>query len=154
MTSPISFPNPPDLAADDYCVLGLATCFLREEGEFRQVQILEPIPSAALEAILKGVPTSYQWAWAQRLGELLSGDSPPLPAESPDSAQLCDRFAERVVAAARTYKARPEASAHIPLGTVRRDLNYSLERKRILNADHAVRTEDNVKQHPHTHQVL
>ncbi len=67
---------------------------------------------------------------------------------------MCDRFAERVAAATRTYKSRPEAKEHIPLGTTRQDFNYSLERKRVLNNSRAVSTEDNVKQHSHTHKVL
>jgi hypothetical protein len=37
---------------------------------------------------------------------------------------------------------------------MRQDFNYSLDRKRVLNASKVVRTEDNVKQHSHTHQVL
>ncbi|WLT37067.1 hypothetical protein NON20_13625 [Synechocystis sp. B12] len=38
--------SPTSLASDDYCVLGLATCFLREDGDFHAVDIIEPIPSA------------------------------------------------------------------------------------------------------------
>lgn len=147
-------PNAPDVCADDYCVFGLATCFLKEDGEFHQVQVIEPIPSAALEAILKGIPTSYKFACAKVVREVLPGDTPQLPADFPAQAQFCDDFAERLIAATRTYKSRPEAQGHIPLGTRRDDFNYSLERKRVLNATNVVRTEDNVKQHPHTHQVL
>lgn len=143
-----------DLSADDYCVFGLATCFVREEGEVQQVQIIEPIPSATLETILQGIPTSYQFACAKPIGEVLGGETIQIPAEFPDQARLSENFVERAIAAARTYKSRSQATAHIPLGTVRDDFNYSLERKRILNADQVVRTEDNVKQHPHTHQVL
>jgi hypothetical protein len=40
------------------------------------------------------------------------------------------------------------------LGTVRNDFTYSLERKRVLNSERIIRTEDNVKQHEHTHKVL
>ena len=61
----VSMPSSPTtLTSDDYCVLGLATCFLREDSQFHAVEIIEPIPSAALEAILKQVPTSYKWAIA------------------------------------------------------------------------------------------
>ncbi|MGC8711919.1 MAG: hypothetical protein ACP5RH_05955, partial [Leptodesmis sp.] len=56
--------NATDLSADDYVVLGLATCFIKEDGEVHAVKIVEPIPSAALEAIVKGIPTSYEMAIA------------------------------------------------------------------------------------------
>lgn len=154
MATATLFLHAPDVCADDYCVFGLATCFLKEDGELHQVEVVEPIPSAALEAILKGIPTSYQYACAKPLGEVLTGDKLRIPPEFPATTQFCDDFAQRVVAAARTYQSRPEAKAHIPLGTKREDFNYSLERKRVLNAVNVVRSEDNVKQHPHTHQVL
>ncbi|MGK7874960.1 MAG: hypothetical protein AB4426_17165 [Xenococcaceae cyanobacterium] len=154
MATATLFPHAPDVSADDYCVFGLATCFLREDGEVHQVQIVEPIPSAALEAVLKGIPTSYQLACAKSLGEIFAGDTPEIPTEFPAEAQFCDNFAERAVAAVRTYKSRREAKVHIPLGTVRDDFNYSLARKRVLNTVNVVRTEDNVKQHSHTHKVL
>lgn len=145
-----------DLSSEDYCVLGLATCFVRDEGEIEQLTILEPIPSAALEALLKGIPTSYQIARATTLGEIFQDDAVKIPSDLPteQKIELCDRFTERVAAATRTYKSRPEAKEHIPLGTTRQDFNYSLERKRVLNHSRAVSTEDNVKQHSHTHQIL
>ena len=146
--------NASDISTNDYCVFGLATCFFREEGEVHEVKIIEPIPSASLEAILHGIPTSYELACAKTLGEFLQEEKIVIPNDFPESAQLCDRFKERAIAAARTYKARPEATKHIELGTVKQDLNYSLERKRILNAENIVRAEDNVKQHSHTHKVL
>lgn len=154
MATATLFPTAPDLCADDYCVFGLATCFLKEDGEVYQVQVVEPIPSAALEALVKGIPTSYRLACAKSLGEVFLEDKPQIPTEFPAETQFCDDFAYRAIAAARTYKRRTEAQAHIPLGTIRDDLNYSLERKRILNAVNVVRTEDNVKQHAHTHKVL
>ncbi|GBF79675.1 hypothetical protein [Aphanothece sacrum] len=144
----------PDISVDDYCVFGLATCFLKEDGEFHEVEIIEPIPSAALEAILKGIPTSYQWACAKLVGEFLMADTLQKPSDFPDSAQFCDNFIERVTAAVRTYKSRNEAKSHIELGNLKKDFNYSLERKRVLNAVNVVKTEDNVKQHSHTHKVL
>jgi hypothetical protein len=154
MTTATGFLNAPDISADDYCVFGLATCFFKEDGEYQQVQVIEPIPSAAIEAILHGIPTSYQLACAKSLGEVFNSDIPQIPGEFPEQTQLCENFTERVIAAARTYKRRPEAKAHISLGTVRSDLNFSLERKRVLNAVNLVRTEDNVKQHTHTHATF
>ena len=154
MTTAVLLKQVSDLNADDYCVFGLATCFLRQDGEIEQVKIIEPIPSAALEAILKGIPTSYELACAKTLGEIFQNETPQIPSEFPAETQLCDRFEERVIAAARTYKVRPEAKKHIPIGVLKQDFNYSLEKKRVLNTVNFVSTEDNVKQHSHTHKVL
>jgi hypothetical protein len=154
MTPATAYPNAPDLSSDAYIVLGLATCFVKEDGEVHEVTIIEPIPSAALEALAKGIPTSYQKACATTLGAVLDGETPKAPTGFPPEAQFCNRFAERAIATARTYQARPESQTLIPAGTTREDLNYSTERKRVLNAENVVRVEDNVKQHEYTHKVL
>jgi hypothetical protein len=154
MTTVTSYPNAPDVSADDYLVIGLATCFIKEDGEVHQVPIVEPIPSAALEAIVKGIPTSYQMACGTTLGAVLPGEMPQLPGEFPANAQFGDEFVQRAIAAARTYKRRPSAQDIIPPGTTRNDFNYSVERKRVLNSQRIVKTEDNVKQHEYTHKVL
>jgi hypothetical protein len=154
MANATSYPNAPDLAADDYIVIGLATCFIKEDGEVHEVQVLEPIPSAALEAIIKGIPTSYQLAWATTMGAVLDGETPQKQAEFPESAQFSEEFGQRAIAAARTYKVRPIAQSHIPQGTSRDDFKFSTERKRVLNVSRVVTKEDNVKQHSHTHKVL
>ncbi|MBW4556131.1 MAG: hypothetical protein KME59_09350 [Trichormus sp. ATA11-4-KO1] len=154
MTTAISYPNAPDLADEDYIVIGLATCFIKEDGEVYQVEVIEPIPSAALEALLKGIPTSYKLAYATTLGSLLNGDQPLLPDSFPESAQLGEEFVARVFAAARTYKRRETAKSLIPLGTTYTEFKYSIERKRVLNAARVVTKEDNVKQHSHTHKIL
>jgi hypothetical protein len=72
MTTATNHLNAPDLSAEDYVVLGLATCFIKEDGEVHQVKVVEPIPSAALEAILKGIPTSYAQATATTIGGVLT----------------------------------------------------------------------------------
>ncbi|MGF1541487.1 MAG: hypothetical protein ACFCU5_13730 [Pleurocapsa sp.] len=154
MTTNQLFDQASDLSQDDYCILGVATCFVREEGEVHQIKVIEPIPSAALEALIKGVPTSYELARSMSLGEIFTEDKVTVPDEFPSEANLCDRFTERVAAATRTYKTRPEATKYIPLNTTKRDFNYSLAKKRVLNAANVVRTEDNIKQHEHTHKVL
>ncbi|MGE5656849.1 MAG: hypothetical protein ACM37W_09545 [Actinomycetota bacterium] len=154
MTTAIAGPNAPDLCADDYLVVGLATCFIKEDGEVHQVKIVEPIPSAALEAIVKGIPTSYEMACGTTLGAVLKDETPQMLPEFPKEAQFADDFNFRAVAATRTYKSRPAAQSHVPLGTVRRDFNYSVDRKRVLNSQRIIRTEDNVKQHEYTHKVL
>jgi hypothetical protein len=144
----------PDLSPDDYLVVGLAACFIKDEDGVHEVKIAEPIPSAALEAIVKGIPTSYWLAWATTLGTVLVDDQPQRLDQFPPETQFCDEFAFRAIAAARTYKSRPAAQAHIPQGTTRQDFNFSTERKRVLNSERIVRTEDNVKQHAYTHEVL
>ncbi|HIK04860.1 MAG TPA: hypothetical protein IGS40_09100 [Trichormus sp. M33_DOE_039] len=150
----MTYQNAPDLAADDYVVIGLATCFIKEDGELHQVEVLEPIPSAALEAIFKGIPTSYKLACATNVGAVLHDEQPILPTGFPESAQFADEFVSRVFASARTYKRKESAQALIPMGTTYTDLQYSVERKRLLNATRLVTKEDNVKQHAHTHKVL
>ncbi|HEY9900822.1 MAG TPA: hypothetical protein V6D43_00070 [Candidatus Sericytochromatia bacterium] len=149
-----SLNHAPDLSTDSYLVVGLATCFLKEDGEVHQVKVIEPIPSAALEAILKGIPTSYSLACGTTIGELLPEETLEKPAEFPPEAQFCDEFATRAIAAARTYQSRQEAQSHIPVGTTRNDFNYSTERKRVLNQTRVVRKEDDIKQHEYTHKVL
>jgi hypothetical protein len=154
MTNATAYASAPDLSPEDYVVIGLATCFVKEDGEVRELQIIEPIPSAALEAIAKGIPTSYKLAVATTLGEVLVGDKLQTPAGFPDLAQFSDDFGQRAIAAARTYKSRTAAQSLIPLGTTRADFNYSTERKRVLNLKRVVSKDDNVKQHAYTHQVL
>jgi hypothetical protein len=65
-----AFATAKDVTADAYIVLGLANCFLKQEGKLQPVQLIEPIPSAALEAIVKGIPTSYEMAIATTVGSL------------------------------------------------------------------------------------
>ena len=154
MATATSLDSASDVSTDSYLVVGLATCFLKEEGEVHEVKVIEPIPSAALEAILKRIPTSYSLLSATTLGQLITGESLQKPAEFPVEAQFCDDFVERAIAAARTYQSRQEAQSHIPLGTTHQDLNYSTERKRVLNQTRVVRREDDVKQHEYTHKVL
>lgn len=154
MSSATSLNQAPDLSTDSYLVVGVATCFIKEDGEVHEVQVIEPIPSAALEAILKGIPTSYALACSTTLGELLVGEILQKPSEFPSEAQFCDDFAERAIAAARSYQSRLEAQSHIPLGTTRNDFKFSTERKRVLNQTRVVRKEDDVKQHEYTHKVL
>lgn len=154
MTTLQDFFQTTDLSATNYCVFGVAICFVREEGEVKEVAIAEPIPSAALEALLKGIPTSYKLACASTLGDILTSDSITIPAALGDRLQIPDDFLERTAAAARTYKRRPEAQTHIPLGTTYAEFNHSTEKKRVLNQVNIVNTEDNVKQHAHTHKVL
>ena len=116
MTNGTVFAQASDLLPEDYCVLGLATCFVREDGEIQQMTVLEPIPSSALEALVKGVPTSYQLACSTTLADIFQTDKIQIPQELQNGGDvnLCDRFTERVAAATRTYKSRPQAKDIIP----------------------------------------
>ena len=142
------------ISPDDYCLFGLATCFVREEGETKAVEIIEPIPSAALEALLKGIPTSYKLAIAKNVGDVINDDQLQKPAEFPPKSQFSEDFVARTFAATRTYKNNPSAQEYIAIGSCKTDLNYSLERKRVLNNVNIVSDDDNVKQHPHTHKTI
>jgi hypothetical protein len=153
MTVSSPFPQAPDLQSDDYLALGIATCFRREAGELEAIQILEPVPSAYLEALFQGVPTSYQCVVGTTVGAVFNSDQ-VASLSADQGAQLCDNFSDRVLAAARTYKSRPEAKTLVPSGTTSTDLNYSTEKKRVLNVKNVVRTEDNVRQHEYTHKQL
>jgi hypothetical protein len=154
MTMLTTIAEAPDLTADDYLVVGVATCFFRDDDGVHAVKVIEPIPSSAWEALLKGIPTSYEIAAATTLGALIGGDTPEIPASFPADCQLGNEFAYRCIASARTYKRRPEAQSHIALCEIYTSFNYSTERKRILNADRVVTKDDNVKQHAYTHQQL
>jgi hypothetical protein len=143
----------PDLTADDYVVIGLATCFYRDEDGVKQVQIVEPIPASALEALLKGVPTSYSLAVATTIGAILV-DGPQIPAGFPAEAEIAQEFVDRTIAATRTFKRSPESTTLIALGTTYTEFKFSTERKRVLNANRTVTKDDNVKQHSHTHAQL
>lgn len=153
MTTDVSYIQAPDLRADDYFVIGLAVCFVREDGEIHEIEVIEPIPSAALGAIFKGIPTSYKFAYATSLGEVIGEEELQMPSNFPESSQFVEDFIDRAFAAARTYK-RNKAECLIPLGTTHNDFQFSTERKRVLNASRNVSKDDNVKQHSHTHKVL
>ncbi|AFZ48442.1 hypothetical protein Cyast_2499 [Cyanobacterium stanieri PCC 7202] len=146
--------NQAGVSADDYCILGLATCFVREDGEIQEVEVIEPIPSAYWETMLRGVETSYKFVCAKTVGDILVNDSLQKPDEFPPQSQFCHNFTEMMLAATRTYKKKEEAQTHLPLGEKKADFNYSLSRKRILNNIKTVSDDDNVKQHPNTHKIL
>jgi hypothetical protein len=143
----------PDLQADDYVVIGLATCFYRDEDGVKQVRVVEPIPASAIEALLKGVPTSYSQAVGTTIGAVLT-DGPHIPAGFPADAEIAQEFVDRTIAATRTFKRTPASATLIPVGTTYEGFKFSTERKRVLNASRTVTKDDNVKQHSHTHAQL
>lgn len=153
MTNP---PVPTTLCDSNYVIVGLARCFTKEDGNVAPVTVVEPIPSAYFEALIKGVPTSYETLFSLQLGQVVEDNRPTanhLP-EAMKGAQFCENFVERVAAAARTYQAKPHVEAQLPLGEAFSNINFSTEKKRILNASYKVTAEDNVKQHKYTHMTL
>ena len=144
------------LSDNDYVIVGLAHCFMKQDGDVVPVKILEPVPSAYFEALVKGVPTSYKILYGLQLGELVKDEQPivtHLPVD-PENVQFCEDFVERTWAAARTYQTRADIQAKVPYGQSFLDVNFSSEKKRILNSTNNVSTEDNVKQHKYTHMTL
>ena len=148
------FLDTPDLTNNDYCIFGLATCFLKNDGKFDEIKIIEPIPSSALEIILKGIPTSYEFICAITIGEIIIDAKLTKTVHFPEEAKFCDLFIDRTVASARTYKRNPNICSKISLGSTKKNLNFSLEKKRVLNTMVTVSAEDNVKQHSHTNDIF
>jgi len=62
-----------------------------------------------------------------------------------EGALLCEDALERTMAAARTFRRRPEAML-VDLDAVCNDYNFSTERKRIINEVYEPSFDDNVKQ--------
>jgi len=144
----------------DYVVLGVASCFQRDEdGRLREVLVAEPVPAAALDCLAQERrSTSYCLLYATTYAEVVDNGIPTLPADVfPTGVVLGEDFVERLQAAARTYRSKPQFR-HIPLHQVCTPergvfkLHFSAEPRRILNAAMEVRDADNIKQHPHTHQ--
>lgn len=143
-----------DVSPSDYVPIGVATCFVKEDGEVKQITVLEPIPTSALEILIAGVATSYQRAYGMTIAEVIDGTEGKRSPAFPIDAIFCENFAFRAISAARTFQRKPELCQAVPVGTVYDRFNYSTERKRVLNAQNVVKTDDNVKQHAYTHQVL
>lgn len=153
MTLTATLATAPDVSSEDYVVIGVATCFRRDESDLLTLKVLEPVPSAYLEALLQGIPTSYERVLAIQVKQVLETANIAELAGDAD-IHLCENFSDRVIAAARTYQHRPEAQALLSLGTVHTDLDYSTEKKRVLNVKNVVKAEDNVRQHAYTHKTL
>ena len=146
---------PAALSDSDYVIVGVAHCFTKQDGNVVPVKVLEPVPSAYFEALVKGVPTSYKTLYSLQLGEIVKDEQPSathIPAAT--DAQFCEDFVERALAAARTYQSKAEIQARVPHGQEFSEMNFSTDKKRILNASHKVTADDNVKQHKYTHMTL
>ena len=144
---------PAALSDSDYVIVGVAHCFTKHDGDVVPVKVLEPVPSAYFEALVKGVPTSYKALYSLQLGEIVKNDQPSVD-HVPTDAQFCENFVERALAAARTYQSKADIKKLVPHGQEFSEINFSTDKKRILNAAHKVTAEDNVKQHKYTHMTL
>lgn len=151
-----------DVGALEYVVLGVATCFQRdEEGRLQEVLVAEPVPAAELDCLAQGVrSTSYSLLYATAYGEIIHDGQPTLPTDViPAGVVAAENFVSRAQAATRTYRAKPEFK-HIPLHeSCTTDsgvftLRYTPDPKRIINGIQEVSDADNVKQHAYTHQAL
>ena len=151
-----------DVQGLEYVVLGVATCFQRnEEGRLEEVMVAEPIPAAELDCLRSTArSTSYQLLYATTFAEIVQGGTPLLPEDVvPERTFPCKDFVERAQAAARSYRSKPKFR-HLAIGEVSTNsskefpLNYSCEPKRILDVIYTPSDEDNVKQHAYTHLKL
>lgn len=144
-----------EIEPTDYIAIGLATWFRRTEGEdmrnkLEEVRMIEPISSGSLEVIAgTGTPTSYSRVAAMTMGEL-SDCVEELPSGLvegyEDSVLFAEDFGERALASARTYRRKPDAKELLKIGNVSKDLNYSTEKRRMLDESWEPNFEDNVKQ--------
>ncbi|WP_017326396.1 hypothetical protein [Synechococcus sp. PCC 7336] len=146
----------------EYLVLGVATCFKRnEEGRLEEILVAEPLPAAELDCLYSAARTSsYQLLYATTYAELVQDGTPVLPADIVPAGTIpANAFVERAQAAVRSYRSKSDFK-HLPIGeTATPDsqpfaLNYNPEPKRILDVVYEPSDADNVKQHSHTHARL
>jgi hypothetical protein len=150
-----------EVQAEEYVVLGVATCYQRDgEGRLQPVEVIEPIPAAELDALVnQGRTTSYRFLYALTYGEVVAGEQVRVPEVLPQGATLAAQFLLRLQAATRSYRTKPHYQ-HLPLHTVCSPeggpfpLHYHPEPKRLLGENSKVTDADNVKQHAHTHKQL
>ena len=151
-----------DIQGLEYLVLGVASCFTRnEEGRLEEILVAEPVPAAELDCLHRASrTTSYQLLYATTYAELIQGDTPLLPQDIvPAGTLACKDFVERAQAATRSYRAKPDFK-HLAVGTIATTtssdfpLKFSKEPKRVLDVDYEPSDEDNVKQHAYTHVKL
>ena len=134
-----------NMSSNSFVVLGLASCFIREENKLLPVEVIEPIPSATLLTLLEGIPTSYSLLIPSSLEEAQTAFEKGHLSAFPGSARFGENFIERLNAAIRTYQTNPQAAERLdaPL-----NLNNPAPQNRILNLSRSISDADNVKQHP------
>lgn len=146
----------------EYVVLGVATCFKRnEDGRLDEIRVAEPVPAAELDCLHSASrTTSYQLLYGTTYAEIVQADRPTLPIDVvPAEAVPCNDFVERAQAATRSYRAKPDFK-HLSIGAIASPessefpLKYSSEPKRVLDVAYEPSDDDNVKQHAYTHTKL
>jgi len=139
----------PDWSEDDYIVLGLAHCFKKDEdGKLKDAFVVEPVTAGTLECMENGGVTCYKCVTATTLGVALKEDLSVLPTEM-QAGSICDDFNFRAMCASRTWKRdHPQQNLlHlVPRDGVKSEYNFSLQDKRVLNAEVVVNDADNIKQ--------
>lgn len=144
-----NFGQDPEWSDDDYIVLGLAHCFRKDDNsKLQDAFVVEPVTAGTLECMENGGVTCYKFVTATTLGVALKEDVSLLPAEM-QSGTVCDEFNFRAKCASRTWKRdHPQQNLlHIvPRDGVKSEYNFSLQDKRILNAEVVVNDSDNIKQ--------
>ena len=131
--------------SSDFVVLGLASCFVRQDNELLPTQVIEPIPSATLLTLLDGIPTSYCLLTPSSIEEATAAYQRGTFESFPEDARFADNFMERLDAASRTYQSNPDAAKRL---TQPMPLANPTSQKRILNLSRSISDADNIKQHP------
>lgn len=144
-----------DASPEDYVPLGIAVCYQRNQNnKLDEVMVVEPLATGTLENVTgTGQPTSYKRIFATTIGAV--PDSPSgLPEEFTRGEKVSygENFAERMCAAARTFKRMPSSKDILQLGQVSTcedggELTFCTDGiQRILNEKWEPNFDDNVKQ--------
>lgn len=144
-----------DASPEDYVPLGIAVCYQRNQNnKLDEVMVVEPLATGTLENVTgTGQPTSYKRILATTIGAV--PDSPSeLPAEFTRGEKVSygEDFAERMCAAARTFKRMPSSKDILTVGQVSTceeggELTFCTDGiQRILNEKWEPKFDDNVKQ--------
>lgn len=134
---------------DAYLTVGLSHCFAKnEDGKLVDQFVIEPITANSMECMSVGASTSFLHVFSMRLGEALERKKESFPEEFAIGS-FCEEYEIRCDSCARTWM-RPHALDNlldiVPLGQMKSSYNFSLKDKRVLNAEHIVNDDDNVKQ--------
>lgn len=115
-----------------YVPLGRGVCFTmgKQSAKIEEQLVIEPIPACGLEAMSKGMATSYTHVYGSTLGEALAMDTSLLPAEFAD-AQFAQEFAFRCESAARTWdRPWPKEALMCVIASRRPRARHAIDRRR------------------------
>merc|ERR1712167_431068 len=124
-------------------------------GKLVEKFLIEPVGAAGLEAMTKGMATSYSHVYGGTIGLARALESAnqieELLPEEFHGAELAENFEARCQAATRTWDRpypRESLLTIVPVGSTRDDFNFTTEgdNKRVLNVKHEVNDSDNIKQ--------